>query len=212
MVEELDKSTMRLILIILAIYILQSCSREDDFDFLIQHLNNSQDHTTYKIDSIDNAILRYDDKGIVIDKHWFNENNRISLYTNYNRFFETSKAGFIARFKDGEVANIEGYPLYLSSDFIDKNTLLLDTLRAYLYVANSPFFDSNLKILKTNITKDEVYLTEKQNPNFFIYYEDYPDSSIQEMDYGFYTAIKSLNFEFIDSLNFNVTLHKKTAD
>jgi hypothetical protein len=203
---------MRLISIILVICVLQSCSRKDDFDFLIQHLNNSQDNTSYKVDSIDNAILRYDDKDIVIDKHWFNENNRISLYTIYNRFFETSKAGFIARFKDGVVTNVEGYPLYLSSDFIDKNTLVLDTLKAYLYIANSPFFDSNLKILKTNISKDEVYLTEMQNPNFFIYYEDYPDSLNQKMDYGFYTTIRTSNFEFIDSLNFNITLHKKTAN
>ncbi len=193
------------------ICVLQSCTKEDDFDFLIQHLNNSHDYTTYSVDSVDNAVLRYDDKGIVIDKHWFNADNRISLYTTYNRFFETSKAAFIARFRDGEVYNVEGYPLYLSSDFIDKNTLVLDTLKAYLYVANSPFFHSNLKILKTNISKDEVYLTEKQNPNFFIYYEDYPDSTIQEMDYGFYTTIRSSNFEIIDSLNFNVTLHKKAA-
>jgi|GEM_PF-2772461 len=200
---------MRLIATLLFFCVLQSCTEENDFDFLIKHLSASQDYTTYRVDSIDNAILRYDDKGFVIDKHWFNSNNRISLYTTYNRFFETSKASFIARFEDGVITEVKGYPLFLSSDFTNNNTVVLDTVRAYLYISSSPFFDTSLKILKTNISKDEVYLTEKENPNFFIYYEDYPDEPIQKMDYSFYTTIKSLNFEFVDSLNFNFTIQKK---
>ena len=74
---------------ILLLFIIVSCNPTSDKDYLLDIYSKSDSLTRFENDSNENTITRFDDKDIVIDKHWFNEKGSLQLYTFYNRFYDT---------------------------------------------------------------------------------------------------------------------------
>lgn len=201
---------MRLTAVILFLILSSSCTKYSDREELTKYYENIIDVENIVQDSNDNAITRYDDLGYFIDKHWFDKDGNLTLYTFYNRFYETNEAALKVRFNDeNEIIEFEGQPLYVSSNLLHNDTLVIDTVKAYVYLANSPFLNTEAKILTENISVDVQYLIEDEKPNHVIYFEDYPDSFLQNILYSFYYSVNLDDFHFRDSVVYNSYVRKK---
>ncbi len=197
---------MRLLIILILIF-NGACSNYSDEEKLIKHYEFNSEDEKITADSVEKSVTRYDDLAYKIDKHWFDQSGNLDLYTFYNRFHDTSNASFKVRFNDGnEIIELQGNPFYVSSNLLHNDTLQTDTVKAFMYLANSPFISPTVKILTKNITKDINYVIEKDQPNFLIYFEDYPDSMLQNILYSFLYKINSVSYQYKDSLDYNCYL------
>ena len=195
---------------ILLLFIIVSCNQRSDKDHLLEIYSKSDSLTRIENDSNENTITRYDDKDIPIDKHWFNEKGSLHLYTFYNRFYDTSKASFIVNFNNKkEITKVKGEPFYISSNLFEKDTLETDTVKAYMYLANSPFLKPKVEIVTKYIQLDENYLAEKIKPDHIIYFEDYPKTLSQKTEYCFYYKVNNEKIQYIDSMIYKSVINKK---
>jgi len=194
---------------ILLLFIIVSCNQTSDKDYLLEIYSKSDSLTRIENDSNENTITRYDDKDIPIDKHWFNETGSLHLYTFYNRFYDTSKASFIVNFNNKkEITKFKGDPFYISSNLFEKDTLETDTVKAYMYLANSPFLKPKVEIITKYLQLDEHYLVEKTKPDHMIYFEDYPKILSQNTEYCFYYNISNENIQYMDSVIYKSVINK----
>jgi len=194
---------------ILLLFIIVSCNQASDKDYLLKIYSKSDSLTRIENDTNENTITRYDDKDIAIDKHWFNNNGALQLYTFYNRFYYTNKASFIVNFNDKkEITKFRGQPFYVSSNLFEKDTLETDTVKAYMYVANSPFLKPKVEIITKYLELDEHYLAEKTKPDHMIYFEDYPKTISQNSEYCFYYKISNEKIQYTDSIIYKCVINK----
>ncbi|NRB65571.1 MAG: hypothetical protein HRU40_21565 [Saprospiraceae bacterium] len=200
---------MRLLIIILVLILNESCTSYSDKEELTKYYEKNIDTESVIQDLNDNAITRYDDLGYSIDKHWFDKDGELTLYTFYNRFYETNKAALKVRFNGkNEIIEFEGEPFYVSSNLVDNDTLVIDTVKAYVYLANSPFLNPEVKILTENLNSDNQYLSEDKNLNYVLYFEDYPDSFLQNIVYSFYYSTNIADFHFRDSVVYSIHIKR----
>lgn len=200
---------MRLLIIILVLILNESCTSYSDKEELTKYYEKNIDTESVIQDLNDNAITRYDDLGYSIDKHWFDKDGELTLYTFYNRFYETNKAALKVRFNGkNEIIEFEGEPFYVSSNLVDNDTLVIDTVKAYVYLANSPFLNPEVKILTENLNSDNQYLIEDKNLNYVLYFEDYPDSFLQNIVYSFYYSTNIADFHFRDSVVYSIHIKR----
>ena len=201
---------MRLLAIILVLILNESCSNYSDKEKLTKFYENNSEVEELVQDSKDNSVTRYDDLGYSIDKHWFDKDDNLTLYTFYNRFYETNKAALKVRFNDkNEVIEFEGEPFYVASNLVDNDTLVVDTVKAYVYLANSPFLNPEVNILTENLSSNDRYLIEDEKLNYVLYFEDYPDSLLQNILYTFYYNSTVADFHFRDSVVYNSFVKRK---
>ena len=194
---------------ILLLFIVVSCNKTTDKEYLLEIYGESDSFIRIENDSYENSVTRYDDKNIKIDKHWFKENGSLNLYTFYNRFYETSKASFIVNFNDkAEIGKFKGNPFYVSSNLFETDTLQTDTVKAYMYLANSPFLEPKVDIITKYLEVDEHYLANKEKPDHMIYFEDYPKYTSQLTEYCFYYEINNNNIQYKDSVIYKSVINK----
>ena len=207
--KKMDTTSKNKNIWILLLFIVVSCNKTSDREYLLENYGETDSFIRIESDSYENSVTRYDDKNIAIDKHWFKENGSLNLYTFYNRFYETNKASFIVNFNDkAEITNFKGQPFYVSSNLFEKDTLETDTVKAYMYLANSPFLKPKVEIITKYLEVDEHYLAKKTKPNHMIYFEDYPRNISQSTEYCFYYEIKNNNIQYKDSVIYKSVINK----
>jgi len=201
---------MRLLIIILVLIFNASCANYSDKEKLIKFYEDNIEVEELVQDSRDNSVTRYDDLGYSLDKHWFDKYDNLTLYTFYNRFYETNMASLKVRFNDkNEVIEFEGEPFYIASNLVDNDTLVVDTVKAYVYLANSPFLNPEANISTENLSSNDRYLIENEKLNYVIYFEDYPDSLLQNVLYTFSYTSNVADFHFRDSVVYNSFVKKR---
>lgn len=206
---EVDTTSKSMYSWILLLFIIVSCNPTSDKDYLLDIYGKSDSLTTFENDSNENTITRFDDKNIVIDKHWFDEKGSLLLYTFYNRFYDTGKASFIVNFNSKkEITKLKGHPFYISTNLYEKDTLETDTVKAYMYIGNSPFLRPKVEIITKYLELDEHYMVEKTKPEHMIYFEDYPKALSQNTEYCFYYKVSNQKSQYKDSMLYKIVINK----
>ena len=196
--------------IFISVIFAMSCTNVSDKEIFMQYLEESSEATIVKYETDQNTIKRYDDLGYPIDKHWFDKQGELYLYTFYNRFNETDHALFKAKFaRNDEIVEMEGDPFYMSTNLITNDTIEVDTVKAFIYLADSPFLNPEVRITTNNISENNQYLVKKNEPVHVVYFEDYVNAPIQEMKYKFYYEINNSGLQFKDSLIYECVIEKK---
>lgn len=178
---------MQYILVFLTL-VLMSCGHTTDRDKLVEFTRDQVELGIVKLISDSNSITRVDQSGFFYDKHWFDKDERLILYSFYNRNYKTNKAYYIARFdEDMDVTSSQGTPLYIQSNVHNTDTIRVDTLVSNIYWASSPFLKSKVRIYTNYKLDDELYVTEnKYNDPLMRYKHDVSKLEEQEVEYTYY--------------------------
>lgn len=184
--------------------LILSCKNQDNKNFLIKTFDNNLEHEnfSYKLDG--EHITRYDDKGFLLDKHWFDKEGNLTLYTFYNRFYDTDRSNCKIKFNQDQMPiHIEGRPFYVSSNLIHNDTIYDTEVKAYIYLANSPFLDTKVAVSTKIELMSKEYLMVEDDPSFVVYFEDSIGSSFEEKMYDFIFSLNMDSNQIKDTIKYN---------